>query len=180
MREWINSIGVETRALLRRLELAFLNAERAIESLQTHYKMYPAEDSVVVENVIWDDGQMGEVELYSFTAREAEVGAQVPGDDVKSVGTSVLFDQDEAYEAVDELEFETDSPKSDRETTSSSEASSSRLVAPMEPPQVHLTRKNGEPFGEARWSFAGKFNDHVVRRLASCKLSCHCNRDTQN
>lgn len=88
----MNSIGVGNRALLIRLELAFLNTERAIESLQTHYNMYPAEDSVVLENVVWDDGQMGEVEWYIFTAREAEVGAQVLGDDVKSVGTSILFD----------------------------------------------------------------------------------------
>lgn len=172
----MNGIGVGNRALFRRLELAFLNAERAIESLRTHYDLYPAEYSVVVENVVWDDGLVGEVEWYIFTARarEAEVGAQVVlGEDGESVGTSILFDQDEAaYDGADELEFESDSPKSDWETTSSSASgdSSLGLIAPMEPPQVHLTRKNGEPFGEARWSFAGKFNEHVVRRLASCKL----------
>lgn len=130
----------------------------------------------MVENVMWDDGEMGEVEWYGFTARETggegdvEVEVGDGDEDARSIGTRILFDQEETHDAANELEFEADVDDNDWETISSSGQSTLRLLAPSTPPQVYLTRKNGEDFGDPRWSFAGKFNDHVVRRLASCKF----------
>lgn len=135
---------------------------------------------------MWDDGEMGQMEWYVFTAQEAEVEGDVDAevevevvegdDDAKSIGTSILFDLErgDGHDVANklELEFEADDSHSenDWETISSSGESTHRLLTPSTPPQVHLTRKNGEDFGDLRWSFAGKFNDHVVRRLASCKF----------
>jgi hypothetical protein len=156
--------------LLRHLELTFLNTERAIEHLDINYRIRPAKDDVVVENVMWDDGKMGEIEWIVFTAQEDGAEVDVVEEDTKSIGTSILFDHEEVSDATDELEFETDNGEDERETMSSSGESTHMLLAPSTPPQVFLTRKNGEDFGDPRWSFAGKFNDHVLRRLASCKL----------
>jgi hypothetical protein len=131
--------------------------------------MRPAQRDVVVENVMWDDGKMGEMEWIVFTGHE-DGAVEVVEEDAKSVGTSILFDHGEVHDATNELEFETEDAKDEWETMSSSGESTHLLVAPSTPPQVFLTRKNGEEFGNPRWSFAGKFNDHVVRRLASRKL----------
>jgi hypothetical protein len=131
--------------------------------------MRPAQRDVVVENVMWDDGKMGEMEWIVFTGHE-DGAVEVVEEDAKSVGTSILFDHGEVQDATNELEFETDDAEDEWETMSSSGESTHLLVAPSTPPQVFLTRKNGEEFGNPRWSFAGKFNDHVVRRLASRKL----------
>lgn len=178
VRAWLNSIGPDNRTLLRHLELTFLNTERAIESLDVHYRMRPAKQNIFVENVMWDDGQMGEMEWHVFTAQEedndAEAEEVIDEEDAKSIKTSVLFDAEETHDATNELEFEKDDRGEDDsgddwETICSSAESTHILLAPSTPPQVHLTRKNGEAFGDPRWSFAGKFNDHVVRRLASCK-----------
>jgi hypothetical protein len=131
--------------------------------------MRPAQRDVVVENVMWDDGKMGEMEWIVFTGHK-DGAVEVVEEDAKSVGTSILFDHGEVQDATNELEFETDDAEDEWETMSSSGESTHLLVAPSTPPQVFLTRKNGEEFGNPRWSFAGKFNDHVVRRLASRKL----------
>jgi hypothetical protein len=138
--------------------------------------MRPAKKNVVVENVMWDDGKMGEMAWHVFTAHEAEAGTEVEviEDDAQSIGTSIgtsiLFDHEEVHDLTNELEFETDDAEGEWETMSSSDESTHLLLALTTPPKVFLTRKNGEEFGNPRWSFAGKFNDHVLRRLASCKL----------
>jgi hypothetical protein len=132
--------------------------------------MRPAQRDVVVENVMWDDGKMGEMEWLVFTAHEDVAEVDVVEEDAKSIGTSILFDHGEVNDATNELEFETDEVEDEWETMSSSGELTPLLLAPSTPPQVFLTRKNGEEFGDPRWSFAGKFNDHVLRRLASCKF----------
>jgi hypothetical protein len=133
--------------------------------------MRPAKKNVVVENAMWDDGRMGEIEWHVFIAHESGAEAE---EDAKSIGTSILFDHEDMHDAHDvtnELEFETDDAEDEWETMSSSCESTRMLLAPTMPPQVFLTRKNGEEFGDPRWSFAGKFNDHVLRKLASCRSS---------
>ncbi|KAM0723016.1 hypothetical protein Q7P37_001214 [Cladosporium fusiforme] len=178
VRQWLIDIGEENRSLLRHLELAFLNAERAIESLPARFGMHATRDGVFVEEVAWDDGELGEVQWCIFTALEAGPESQdgdgeEDDDHARSVGTSILSPDSDT----NELSFEADGNRTESshdtwETESSNASSSSAhaMLLPETPPQVHLTRKNGEDFGEPRWSFAGKFNDHVARRLAS--LSC--------
>ena len=100
VRGWLNSIGAENRSLLRHLELTFLNTERAISSLDVHYQMRPAKESVVVENVMWDDGQMGEMEWHVFTALNTVTASRVTDEDAKSIETSLLFELGEVnYDA---------------------------------------------------------------------------------
>jgi len=169
VRGWLNSIGPDNRSLLRHLELTFLNTERAITSLDVHYQMQPAKESVVVENVMWDDGQSGEMEWHVSTALESGIASKAIEEDAQSIGTSILFDLCGARDDTNELEFDAADCEDDWETMKTSGEPSRRLLAPTTPPQVHLTRKNGEAFGNPRWSFAAKFNDHVVQRLASCK-----------
>lgn len=170
VRGWLNSIGAENRSLLRHLELTFLNTERAISSLDVHYQMRPADKSIVVENVMWDDGQMGEMEWHVFTGLHAETGSRVIEEDAQSTEASLLFETDNVHDGTKELDLDEDNLEDECDTTRTSGESSRRLLASTEPPQVQLTRKNGEPFGKPRWSFAGKFNDHLLRRLASRKL----------
>lgn len=170
VRGWLNSIGADNRSLLRHLELTFLNTERAISSLEVHYQMRPAEQSGMVENVMWDNGQLGEMEWHVFTGLETETGSRVIEEDAQLIGTSLLFETDNEQDDTKGLDIDTDNLEDEWETTSTSGESSGRLLAPTEPPQVQLTRKNGEAFGNPRWSFAGKFNDHLLRRLASRKL----------
>jgi hypothetical protein len=173
VRGWLNSIGAENRSLLRHLELTFLNTERAISSLDVHYQMRPAKESVVVENVMWDDGQMGEMEWHVFTALNTVTASRVTDEDAKSIETSLLFEIGEVNYDANLLGLDAGASEDDWETTRTSGESSRRLLAPTTPPQVQLMRKNGEAFGNPRWSFAGKFNDHLSRRLASCKLTTH-------
>ena len=170
VRVWLNGIGPDNRSLLRHLELTFLNTERAISSLDIHYQMRPAEQSVVVENVMWDDGQLGEMEWHVFTGLDTETGSRVIEEDSQSIGTSLLFETDNVHDGTKELDLDAGDSEDDWGTTSASGESSRRLLASTTPPQVQLTRKNGEAFGNPRWSFAGKFNDHLLRRLASLKL----------
>lgn len=169
MRGWLNSIGIDNRCLLNHLELAFLNTERAVESLDIHYRIRPASKHVVVENVVWDDGEMGEVEWNVFTAQKAVAEVEIIEEDAETVGTSILFEQ-ERDDTVRELEFEQDDSEEAWETTLVTGGSLEQLIPPTPPPQVRLTRKNGEDFGDPRWSFAPKFNEHILRRLASCTL----------
>lgn len=170
VRGWLNSIGLENRCLLNHLELAFLNTERAIESLDIHYRIRPASKEVVVENVVWDDGEMGEVEWNVFTARKAVREVGIIEEEGELVGTTILFEQGKR-ETIRELEFEQEESCEDMcETTSGSGDSSEQLSLPTPPPQVRLTRKNGEDIGDPRWSFAPKFNEHVLSRLDSRKL----------
>jgi hypothetical protein len=135
--------------------------------------MRPAEESVVVENVMWDDGQMGEMEWHVFTALNTETASRVIDEDAKSIETSLLFELGEVNYDAKELDPDEGDSEEGWETMRTSGESSRRLLAPTTPPQVQLTRKNGEAFGNPRWSFAGKFNDHLSRRLASCKLQPH-------
>ncbi|GAB7325358.1 hypothetical protein MBLNU13_g09399t1 [Cladosporium sp. NU13] len=167
VRGWLNSIGAENRSLLRHLELTFLHTERVISSLDVHYQMLPAEQSVVVENVMWDDGQLGGMEWHVFTALDTESESRVIEEDAQSIGTLLLFETDNLHDGTKELGPDTDKSEDDWETTRTSGESSGRLLAPTGPPQVQLTRKNGEAFSNPRWSFAGKFNDHLLRRLTS-------------
>jgi hypothetical protein len=152
------------------LEFNFLNAERAILSLDVNYQMRPAKESVVVENVLWDDGQLGETKWHVFTGLDTNTSSRVVDEDAKSIESSLLFELGEVNYDAKELKLDTGDSEEDWETTRTSGESSRRLLAPTTPPQVQLTRKNGEAFGNPRWSFAGKFNAHLSRRLASCKL----------
>ena len=104
-----------------------------------------------------------------FTAIETETASRIVEDEVQSICSSLLFEHSNVRDGKDELEFDAHDSEGDWETMRSSGESSRRLLAPTTPPQVHLTRRNGEEFGDPRWSFAGKFNDHLLRRLASCK-----------
>ena len=156
--------------MLRHLELTFLNTERAISSLDVHYQMRPAKDSVVVENVMWDDGQMGEMEWHVFTGSDTETGPRVVEEDALSIGTSLLFDIDDDHADAVKLECNAADSEDGWETMRTSGESSRELLASTVPPQVQLTHKNGEAFGNPRWSFAGRFNDHLLRKLASRKL----------
>lgn len=131
--------------------------------------MRPAKDSVVVENVMWDDGQMGEMEWHVFTGLDTETASRVVEEDALSVGTSLLFNIDDEHTDAVELECNAADSEDGWETMSTSGESSRKLFSSTTPPQVQLTRKNGEAFGNPRWSFAGKFNDHLLRRLASRK-----------
>jgi len=119
--------------------------------------------------VMWDDGQMGEMEWHVFTGLNAENSSRVVEEDTLSVGTSHLFDIDDEHADAVELDCNAGDSEDEWETTEASSNSSCRLLASTTPPQVQLTRKNGEAFGNPRWSFAGKFNDHLLRRLASRK-----------
>jgi hypothetical protein len=134
-----------------------------------HYQIRPAEDSIVVENVMWDDGQLGEMEWHVFTAQETETASLIFDEDAQSIDSSLSFEHSVIRDRPKELEFDADESEGDWETMRTSDESSRGLLAPTTPPQVHLTRKNGEAFGDPRWSFAGKFNDHFLQRLASCK-----------
>lgn len=117
---------------------------------------------------MWDDGRMGEMEWHVFTAHETEI--RVMEEDAESIGTSILFDHRDVHELdFGPDDFGPDDSEADWETMRTSHESTRRLLAPTTPPRVHLTRKNGEEFGDPRWSFAGKFNDHLLRRLASCE-----------
>jgi hypothetical protein len=104
-----------------------------------------------------------------FTAQETKTAPRIIEEDAESIGTSLLFKHGIVRDRTNELEFDADDFEGDRETMTTSAESSRRLLVPTTPPQVHLTRKNGEAFSDPRWSFAGKFNDHLLRRLASCK-----------
>lgn len=119
---------------------------------------------------MWDDGLMGEMEWHVFTALDTESASRVVDEDAKSIGTSLLFELSEGNYDTKELETDAGDTEDGWETTGTSGESSRRPLAPMTPPQLQLTRKNGEAFGNPRWSFAGKFNDHLSRRLASRKL----------
>jgi hypothetical protein len=137
-----------------------------------HYQMRPAKESVVVENVIWDDGQMGEMEWHVFTGLDTETAPRAIEDDAESIGTSVLFEIGDVCDDISELELDANDSEGDWETMgTTSDESSRRLLTSTTPPQVQLTRKNGEAFGNPRWSFAGKFNDYLLRRLASRKFT---------
>lgn len=118
---------------------------------------------------MWDDGQMGEMEWHVFTALDTETAPRVIDEDAKSIGTCLLFELGEENYDAKELDLDTGDSGDDWETMKTSGESSRRLLAPATPPQLQLTRRNGEAFGNPRWSFAGKFNDHLSRRLASCK-----------
>ena len=133
--------------------------------------MRPARDSVVVENVKWDDGQMGEMEWHVFTGLGSETALRAIEEDAESIGTSVLFEIGDVCDDISELELDANDSEGDWETMETSDDSSRRLLTSATPPQVQLTRKNGEAFGNPRWSFAGKFNDHLLRRLASRKFT---------
>lgn len=122
---------------------------------------------------MWDDGQMGEMEWHVFTGLNTETAARIVEDDAKSIETSLLFELGEVNYDAKELDIDEGDSEDGWETMRTSGESSRRLLAPMTPPQVQLTRKNGEAFGNPRWSFAGKFNDHLSRRLASCELQTH-------
>lgn len=122
----------------------------------------------MVENVVWDDGEMGEVEWNVFTAQKPVAEVEVIESDAETVGTSILFEQGRRDTVGElELEFEQDDSEEAWETTLGTGGSSEQLIPPTPPPQVRLTRKNGEDFGDPRWSFAPKFNEHILRRLAS-------------
>lgn len=123
----------------------------------------------MVENVMWDDGQLGEMEWHVFTGSDTESQSIVIEEDAQSISTSLLFETDNVHDDINEAEHDANESQDDWETSRTSDDSSHRLLAPTEPPQVQLTRKNGEAFGDPRWSFAGKFNDHLLRRLASRK-----------
>jgi hypothetical protein len=117
---------------------------------------------------MWDDGQLGEMEWHVFTGLDTESGSRVVEEDAQSIGMSLLFETDNVHDDTNEAEHDANEFQDDWETSRTSDDSSHRL-APTEPPQVQLTRKDGEAFGNPRWSFAGKFNDHLLRRLASRK-----------
>jgi hypothetical protein len=123
--------------------------------------MRPAEQSVVLENVMWDDGQLSEMEWHVFTGLDTESGSRVVEEDVQSIWMSLLFETDNVHDDINEAEHDVKESQDDWESSRTSDDSSHR--------QVQLTRKNGEAFGNPRWSFAGKFNDHLLRRLASRK-----------
>lgn len=118
---------------------------------------------------MWDDGQMGEMEWHVFTGLDTETASRVVEEDALSVGTSLLFNIDDEHTDAVELECNAADSEDGWETMSTSGESSRKLFSSTTPPQVQLTRKNGEAFGNPRWSFAGKFNDHLLRRLASRK-----------
>ena len=107
------------------------------------------------------------MEWHVFTGLDTESGSRAIEEDVHSIGTSVLFATDNVRDGINELDLYAENLEDEWETTRTSGESSRRLLAPTEPPQVQLTRKNGEAFGNPRWSFAGKFDDHLMRRLAS-------------
>jgi hypothetical protein len=134
----------------------------------------PAKEGVVVENVMWDDGQLGEKEWHVFTGLNAETASRAIEEDAQSIGTSVLFEIGDVCDDTSELELDANDSEGDWETMGTSDESSRRLLTSTTPPQVQLTRKNGEAFGNPRWSFAGKFNDHLLRRLASRKFTTLC------
>lgn len=160
-----------------------MNAERAIECLPTQFGLRVR--GKVKEEVVWDDGEKGEVEWCVFTALESgpeepvgphEEGEEADDDDedgvstTTTISTSILFPPS----SPSDLAFEptsTSSPTSVSTNPSPSRSASTRSSElkplPSKPPQVHLKRKNGEDFGEPRWSFAGKFNEHLARRLAA-------------
>ena len=108
VRGWLNSMGADNRSLLRHLEFTFLNTERAISSLEVHYQMRPAEQSVMVENVMWDDGQLGEMEWHAFTGLETETGSRVIEEDAQLIGTSLLFETDNEQDDTKGLDLDTD------------------------------------------------------------------------
>lgn len=122
---------------------------------------------------MWDNGQMGEMEWHVFTGLDTETASGVIEEDDESIGTSVLFEIVDVCDDTSELELNVDDSEGDWETTGTSDESSRRLLTSTTPPQVQLTRKNGEAFGNPRWSFAGKFNNHLLRRLASRRFSRH-------
>ena len=120
---------------------------------------------------MWDDGQLGEMEWHVFTGLGTETASTAIEEDAESVGTSVLFEIGDVCDDISELELDADDSEGDLETMETSDESSRKLLTSTTPPQVQLTRKNGEAFGNPRWSFAGKFNDHLLRRLASRKFT---------
>lgn len=170
MRQWLDNIGPKNRSLLRHLELAFWNAERAITSLVLQGELVFKRQHIIGE-VVWDAHDvMRRVEWCVLTAAP-DTSAE---DEVKSVGTSILFEEGAFLEDIveEELEFEPEdgawqSESSDSSSSGEGEDDRLPLLAPKTPPRVLLTRGNGEEFEDPRWSFAAKFQDHLTRRLAS-------------
>jgi hypothetical protein len=68
--------------------------------------MRPAKEGVVVENVMWDDGQLGEMEWHVFTGLNANTAPRAIDDDAESIGTSVLFEIGDVRDDVSELELD--------------------------------------------------------------------------
>lgn len=189
VRDWLDAIGHGNRQMLQHVELAPLNADTAIKTLAVHYRLHRCDHPVIVEDVDFDDGHSAEVQWFVFTAEGCKAIPSRPAS-VHTANTSILDvseqdakrkegtikvpdgnslsssdDKDDLSELTVMIENEGSSIQ-DSLLDTSSPTSFTTVVEPR-PPQLDLRRPNGDEWGDPRWSFAGKFNDHLVKRLAS-------------
>lgn len=185
VRDWLDAIGAESHRMLRYLELAPLNADAAIQALLVRYRMRKADRPVVTEKIEFDDGLLGEVQWFVFTAEPA--GAAWKASDLAAarITEHEATGREEGTITIavgaDSGRVEQHNAKSCASTPGSEDSgswlssdgtsitSSLRTVVGTTPPQLELRRPNGDEWGDPRWSFAGKFEDHLVKRLASRK-----------
>lgn len=151
VRDWLDAIGQDNRRMLQHVELAPVNADAAIKALAVHYRLAA---SVYSANTSTLDLTAEKAASEEGTTKTND--SSRPSDKHESSDLTVLHESEEAS-------------INDSLLDSACSTSSITTVVEPKPPQLDLRRPNGDEWGDPRWSFAGKFDDHLVKRLASCK-----------